>query len=81
MVHWIDDLKVDGVDVTVTVDMLTEFMIDFNKKYKGVYNTNDIRMVRMDLDDIFDVTKKSGTGEYLIGRKWSLGDIRGVIFT
>jgi hypothetical protein len=81
LVHWIDDLKVDEDDVTVTADMLTEFMIDFNRKHKGVYNTKDIKIVRMDLDDIFDVTKKSGTGDYMIGRKWSLGDIRGMIFT
>jgi hypothetical protein len=79
LVRWIEDMR-DGSDVTITADMLTKYMADFNGKYGKVYNTNDIRKVLKDIGDIFDVIKISSSNTYTIGRKWTLDDIRGITF-
>ena len=78
---WIEDIRINDDDVIIDIDMLTEFIKDFNSKYAGVYKTNNIKNILLDLHDIYDVNKVLGTTNYVVGVKWTLNNIRGLTFT
>ena len=79
---WVRELKSGEKSVTITSEMIKEFINKFNDDYARLYNPNNINGVVNDLGDIFDVIKsnKSNKRTYLIGEEWTFDNIRGISF-
>ena len=80
--NWIRELKNGNESVLIDTDMIENFRDTINMKFNGLYNVNNITGVVSDLKDIFDVEtkRKSNKTTYVVGKEWTLNDIRGITF-